>query len=160
MRITYVVGLSAQLLVPAILARPLEGQTSGVPTISSRQFASGSAQVQVSGSVQIDQEVAINPQASFGDGQMTWLQFGVSGSDAPHALITYQPGEVGISVGRGKFVATAGVIVGEPRQCSGGTQVTGTSVTGHYKCAGITSYDAATRQMGEIDIEIRFTAES
>jgi hypothetical protein len=92
MRITYVVGLSAQLLVPAILARPLEGQTSGVPTISSRQFASGSAQVQVSGSVQIDQEVAINPQASFGDGQMTWLQFGVSGSDAPHALITYQPG--------------------------------------------------------------------
>jgi hypothetical protein len=38
--------------------------------------------------------------------------------------------------------------------------VTETSVTGHYTCPGITSYDAGTRQMGEIDVEIRFTAKS
>ena len=79
-------SLVAAGLVLAVLASPAGGQTGGFPTITSRYFAGGSAKVTVSGSVAIDQEVAINTNASFGDGEMTWLQFGASGSEAPNAL--------------------------------------------------------------------------
>ena len=143
-----------------LAASPASGQTGGTPTISSRQFVGGSAKVTVTGSVQIDQDVAINTQASLADGEMTWLQFGASGSEAPNALITYQPGEVGITVGRGKFLATAGNVTGEDPQCSGTVEVTGTSVSGHYTCLGVVSHDAATGKMGKVDIEIRFTSRS
>jgi len=153
-------SVAAAGLVLAVLASPAGGQTGGFPTISSRYFAGGSAKVTVSGSVRIDQEVAINTKASFGDGEMTWLQFGASGSEAPNALITYGDGEVGITVGKGKFVATAGIVAGEAPQCSGTVQVTGASVSGHYTCAGVVSHDGATGKMGKVDIEIRFTAKS
>ncbi len=159
-RIPFLSSGAAAGLALAVLASPAGGQTGGVPTISSRQFVGGSAKVTVSGSFQIDQEVAINTQASFGDGEMTWLQFGASGSEAPNVLITYQPGEVGITVGRGKFTATAGIITGEDPQCSGKAEVTATSVSGHYTCVGVGSYDPATSKMGKVDIEIRFTAKS
>ena len=159
-RVLFLSSVAAAGLALAVLASPAGGQTGRVPTISSRQFVGGSAKVTVSGSVQIDQEVAINTQASFGDGEMTWLQFGASGSEAPNVLITYQPGEVGIIVGRGKSTATAGIITGEDPQCSGKADVTATSVSGHYTCVGVVSYDPATSKMGKVDIEIHFTAKS
>jgi hypothetical protein len=159
-RIPFLSSVAAAGLVTAALASPVGAQTGGVPTISSRQFVGGSAKVTVRGSVQIDQEVAINTQASFGDGEMTWLQFGASGSETPNALITYGNGEVGITVGRGKFLATAGIVPGEAPQCSGKVDVTGALVSGHYTCAGVVSHDAATSKMGKVDIEVRFTAKS
>jgi hypothetical protein len=159
-RIPFLSSVAEAGLALAILASPAGGQTGGVPTISSRQFVGGSAKVTVSGSFRIDQEVAINAQASFGDGEMTWIQFGASGAEAPNALITYQPGEVGIIIGKGKLTATAGIATGEDSQCSGKTEVTGTSVSGHYTCVGVVSYDPATSKMGKVDIEIRFTAKS
>ena len=136
------------------------GQTDGYPTISARSFTGGSATVSVKGAVKFDQEIAINTQASIGDGEMTWLQFGVSGADTPNALITYGNGEVGVSLGRGKFVVTTGIAPGEPPQCAGSTTVTGASVAGHYACPGVVSYDAASGKMGKVDVEVRFTAKS
>jgi hypothetical protein len=142
------------------------GATSGLaqkayPPISARQFADGSIEVTVSGAIQIEQEVPINTQASIGDGEVTWLQFGASGSESPNSLITYgETGEVGVSVGQGKFVATAGVMPGEKPQCEGKTEVTPKLVTGHYTCRGITSHDGATGKMGKVDIAVRFTAKS
>ena len=159
-RMPFLSSVAAAGLVLAVLASPADGQTGGVPTISSRYFVGGSAKVTVSGSFQIDQDVAINTQASFGDGEMTWLQFGASGSETPNALITYGVDEVGITVGRGKVIATAGMVTGEQPQCSGTAEVTGTSVSGHYTCVGIVSYDPSTSKMGKVDIEIRFTAKS
>ncbi|MGH7628403.1 MAG: hypothetical protein ACREOF_03275 [Gemmatimonadales bacterium] len=148
-------------LILAVVATPAAGQAGKLPIISARQFTGGSAQVTVRGSVQIDQGVAINTQASVGDGEVTWLQFGASGSEAPNALITYgETGEIGVSVGKGKFVATAGIVPGEKPQCAGKTDVTGTSVSGHYTCKGVTSHDGATSKMGKVDIEVRFTAKS
>jgi hypothetical protein len=44
-------------------------------------FKSGGVKLTVTGSAKIDQEVPINPKASFGDGEMTWLRFGDSGSE-------------------------------------------------------------------------------
>jgi hypothetical protein len=160
-RLPLLARVAAVGLVLALLASPASGQTNAVPTISARQFVSGSAKVTVKGSVKIDQEVPINTKASFGDGEMTWLQFGVSGAETPNALITYgETKEVGITVGRGKFIATGGITPGEAAQCSGKVDVTGALISGHYTCAGIVSHDAATSKMGKVDIEIRFTATS
>jgi hypothetical protein len=115
-RIPFLNSVAAAGLVLAAHASPAGGQSDKIPTISARQYVGGSAKVTVTGTVKIDQDVAINTQASISDGEMTWLQFGVSGSEAPNALITYQPGEVGITVGKGKFIATAGNITGRSAQ--------------------------------------------
>ena len=159
-RTTVLSRLAATGLILAAGVSPAAGQ-HGYPAISARQFAAGSAKVTVSGSAQIDQDVPINTQASFGDGGMTWLQFGASGSEAPNALITYgETGEVGVSVGQGKFIATAGNTPGEKPQCSGKTEVIATLVSGTYTCKGVTSHDGTTGKMGKVDIALRFTAKS
>ena len=136
-------------------------QAAAYPPISTRTFTGGSAMITVSGAASIDLEVALNTQASIGDGEATWLQFGVSGSESPHALITYgQTGEVGVSVGRGKWIVTAGNQPGTAPQCPGKTEVTGTSISGEYTCRGVTSYDASTGKMATADIVVRFNATS
>lgn len=154
--------LTPTLLTALLLAAsafPAESQPT-IPTISQRTFTGGSARVVVTGSFQVDQDIPINTQASFGDGEMTWLQFGVSGSAEPNALITYQPQEVGISASVGKRIATAGIMVGEKSACTGKAEVTPTSVTGQYTCTGVTSYDPTTGKMGTVKIEVRFIAKS
>jgi hypothetical protein len=137
------------------------GAQAKPPVISARQFVSGSIKIVVTGAFSIDDSVAINVQASFGDGGMTWLQFGASGSDQPNAGITYSElGEVGITVARGKDLVTGGIIVGEKSECSGTAQVTATMVSGRYKCVGLTSYSQATRKMGTVSVDVTFTAKS
>lgn len=86
---------------------------------------------------------------------MTWVQFGISGSAEPNALMTYSDLEIGITVGKGRNVATA-----EASLCSGASDVSATTVAGHYECKGIDSYNPATGEMGRVDIEIVFTANS
>jgi hypothetical protein len=149
-------ALTALVAVPPALA-----QEPAYPTISSRQFTAGSIEVRVTGSQNIDEKIPINSQASIGDGEVTYLQYGASGSESPNSLITYtQTGEVGVSVGKGKFIVTAGVTPGEKPQCEGKTEVAPTLITGNYICRGITSYDAATGTMGKVDVVVAFTAQS
>ncbi|MGH7713805.1 MAG: hypothetical protein ACREOG_21150 [Gemmatimonadaceae bacterium] len=71
-----------------LFAVPVRAQAT-FPSISAREYVSGSVRVKVTGSFSIDDEVAINTKASLSDGVVTWLQFGASGSDKPNALITY-----------------------------------------------------------------------
>ncbi len=92
-------------------------------------MTSGCAKVAETGSFSINEDVAINPKASLGDGEMTWIQFGVSGSTKPDVLITCGQ-EIGITVGLGKFVATGGIMVGQKSTCSGKVEVTKTLVSG------------------------------
>lgn len=151
----------AALVLPLALGAESQAQVGAaksppdVPKISARSYTGGSAKVTVTGAFQIDANVAINIEASMSDGEMTWLQFGVSGSPEPNALITVSEQEVGVSGGRGKQIVTAG-----GADCSGQTDVTPKSITGSYSCMGITSYDAATGKMGAVDIVIRFSASS
>ena len=159
-RIRFSSTVAAAGLALAATTSPARGQTGGYPTISARQYTGGSAKLTVRGAVQFDQEVAINTQASISDGEMTWLQFGASGSETPNVLITYGNGEVGVSVGKGKFTVTAGNPPGEAAQCPGKAEVTATSITGHYTCKGATSYDAGTGKMSKVDVEVQFTAKS
>jgi hypothetical protein len=153
---------AASALLLATVASPLGAQASqGFPVISTRQFTGGSAKVTVTGSFSISEDVPINTQASFGDGTATWLQFGNSGSDTPNALITYgESKEIGITIGRGKLIATGGIMPGEASACSGKAEVTAKLVSGRYTCKGVSSYDPATSKMGKVDIEITFTAKS
>jgi hypothetical protein len=126
-----------------------------VPIISARTYVGGSAKVTVTGSFQIAEDIPINTQASYSDGEMTWLQYGASGSEAPNALVTVSPDEVGVNVGRGKPTATISA-----ENCTGNMDVTGNSITGHYKCLNVTSYDPGSGQMGTVNIEIDLTAKS
>jgi hypothetical protein len=152
--------IGAVALLLALPGLPLGAQ--GFPIISGRSYIDGTARVVLTGSFTITDDIALNKQASFGDGEMTWIQFGVSGADEPNALITYNAGskEVGLIFGRGKKTTTAGIMEGEPSPCSGKTDVTAKLVSGHYVCKGVTSYDPATGKMGKVDIEITFTAKS
>lgn len=59
------------------------------------------------------------------------------------SISAVSPDEVGVNVGRGKQTATAG---GEG--CTGNMDVTGNSVSAHYKCLNVTSYDPRSGQMG------------
>jgi hypothetical protein len=147
-------------LLLAVLQSRVEGQTDGPPKITQRQFTGGSAMLMVTGSAKIDQEVAINDKASYGDGTMTWIQFGASGAEEPNVLITYgESGEIGISVGKGKFVVTGSIMEGEESTCSGKAQATETLVSGEYICTGLTSYEPG-KGMGKVDVKVRFTAKS
>jgi hypothetical protein len=157
--IRLLVGVAAACLAAASTS-PAASQAGAPPTISARSFTGGSAAVTVTGTVEFTQDVPLNAQASFGDGEKTWIQFGASGAETPNALLTYGDGEVGVSVGRGRFVATAGIMVGDTPQCSGSAEVTAALVSGHYSCPGIVSYDAKTGKMGKVNIDVRFTAKS
>jgi hypothetical protein len=147
-------------LLLAALPSAAEGQTDGPPKISQRQFTGGSAKLTMTGSAKIDEEIAINDKASYGDGTMTWLQYGVSGAEQPNVLITYgESGEIGISIGKGKFVVTGSIMAGEESNCSGKAQATATLVSGEYTCTGVASYEPG-KGMGKVDIKVRFTAKS
>ena len=139
-----------------LLASPAVGQdTTKVPPISARKYTGGSVTIKVTGTFTVDQEVKINTSASLSDGEMTWLQFGSSGSDTANALISFEGGSYGVNVGLGKITATA-----ETERCTGKTEVTETLISGHYTCKNVISYDASTKKMGKVDVEVRFTAKT
>jgi hypothetical protein len=123
------------------------------PAISARSYTGGSATIVVTGSFQIEKDVPLNTAASYSDGEMTWLQFGVSGSPEPNALITYGPNGDGVNAALGKKTAIA-----EAENCKGTVEVTAAQVTGDYDCTGVTSFDAGTGSMGTVRIRIRYTA--
>ena len=140
----------------AALSTPAVDQGSvQVPIISTRSYVGGSAKVTVTGSFQISEDIAINTKASYSDGQMTWLQYGVSGSEAPDLTVTVSPEEMGIVVGRDKQTATIG-----GAGCTGNMDVSGNSIAGHYSCPGVTSFDSRAFGLGKVNIEVRFTAKS
>lgn len=126
-----------------------------LPVISGRSYVSGSATVKVTGAFSFSAVIPINTKASFGDGEMTWIQYGDSGSAQPNLLVTVSLYELGFGIGLGKNVTTAG---GE--DCTGTMDVKPTTITGKYKCPGLTSYNPDTGQMGKVDFTIDMTAGS
>jgi hypothetical protein len=131
------------------------------PPISARQFVSGNIHIKVTGAFAMNETVALNTMASIGLADMTWLQYGVSGSAQPEALITFNDtNEIGILVAHNKLQATGGVGGNEKPWCTGKVDVTAKGITGQFSCASVTSYDQGTKKMGKVKIEVRFTAES
>jgi len=126
-----------------------------IPVISARTYTTGHIQVNVSGQFDIDASPELNTQASISDGEYTWIQYGASGSEAPNATVTIGEGDIGISVGVGRYIAT-----GTSTNCSMTTNVTATRVSGHFMCPKITGYNQAEGTMGDVRIEIDFEASS
>ena len=145
-------GATALVLVAVTLAT---SAAAPLPVISGRSYVSGSATVKVTGAFSFNAVIPINKQASFGDGEMTWIQYGVSGSSEPNLLVTVSLQELGFGIGLGKNITTAG---GE--DCTGNMDVKPTMITGKYKCPGLTSYNPDSGQMGKVDFEIDMTAGS
>jgi len=144
---------TACTLATALLAAPAAGQASAtIPPISKRMYASGSAQLTVTGAFTVNATVELNP-GSYSDGDYTWLQYGVSGAEEANVLVTLGQDGYGIGPGLGKNGAIA-----EGDLCKGKTEVTASLVSGSYTCKGVTSYNSSTRKMGTIDITVRFTA--
>ena len=140
--------------VAAALAFAAPAHTAdGIPKIGARSYVGGSVKVAVAGSFTINADIPVNKQASISDGEMTYLQFGISGSEEPNLLLTVSSYEVGFGVARGKAIATAGA-----EDCTGDMVVGPQQVHGKYSCKGVTSYDPGTGKMGTVDIEIQFTA--
>lgn len=140
-------------LAATVLGATVVDAASEVPVISPRGYVGGSAKVTVTGAFRINADIPINKQASMSDGEMTWLQYGVSGAAEPNMLLTVSTYEVGFGVARGKATATAGA-----EDCTGDMVVAAQQVHGKYTCKGVTSYDPSTGQMGKVDIEIQFVA--
>ena len=137
------------------LAAPAGQDAGKVPVIAARTYVGGSATVTVTGSFHLKADIPINQQASLSDGEMTWLQYGASGSESGDVLVTVSLDEIGLTVGRGKTTATAGAV-----DCTGKIDVAAKSVTGHYTCPDVTSHDPRDMALGKVNIEIRFTATS
>lgn len=141
-----------------LASQPANGGGGGggdVPTISTRFFVGGSAHVSVSGHFDIDADVAMNTSASYADGEMTWLQYGDSGSDAPNVLITFGGGDSGVGPALGTYTA-----IGSSAECSVDVEVTDTSVSGHFSCPEVTAYNSADGSLGTVAIEVDYTADS
>ena len=158
--IPVLLGVAATGLAGTLCVASAEGQASPIPVISNRTFKGGTARIKLTGSDQIDADVPINIPASIADDGHVWIQYGASGAPTPNLLVTVHDGELGLGVGKGKFSVTAGIIEGGEAQCTGKTDVKPTMVSGHYTCPGIVSYDAATKAMGKVNIEVDFTAGS
>jgi hypothetical protein len=147
-------GIAAGIVVVAAVVAAAPAHTAGgIPTISPRGYVGGTVKVTVSGSFKINADIPINKQASMSDGEMTWLQYGVSGAAEPNLLLTVSRYEIGFGVSRGKAMATAGA-----EDCTGDMVVGERQINGKYSCKGVTSYDPGTGQMSTVDIEIHFTA--
>jgi hypothetical protein len=126
-----------------------------VPVISARTYISGRVQLNVSGHFDIDASPELDTQASISDGGYTWIQYGTSGSAAPHATVTIGNGDMGISVAVGRYIAT-----GTSTECAMTTTVTAAKVSGHFTCPKVVGYNQADRTTGDVAIEIDFEAGS
>lgn len=131
------------------------GGAADVPTISKRTYTAGSAQMKVSGFFEINADQDLNKVASLSDGEYTWLQYGDSGAQTANATITFGEGDSGVTVGVGPYSAT-----GTSTDCSKKVDVTGTTISGHFSCAGVTGYNKDAGNMGTVNMEIDFAASS
>ena len=127
--------------------------------ISPRTYTGGTARAKVTGFFEVDGSQTLNLPASITDEDQTWLQYGDSG--APELSVAFtnssSMAEHGVTIGVGPYSVTATSTSGE---CRTGVDVTPTLVTGRYSCSGSMGYNNQTRQMGEVDIEVEFSAGS
>jgi hypothetical protein len=127
--------------------------------ISPRTYTGGTVTAKVSGFFEVDGSQSLNVPASLTDEDQTWLQYGVSGSAELDVLFTNSQSmaEHGVTVGLGPYSVTTTSTSGE---CKTEVDVTPTLVEGHFSCSGSTGYNNQTGEMGEVDVEVEFTAGS
>lgn len=145
----------AKLMRQAAIEAGLPMPDEEIAVISGRTYKAGYMNLKVSGFFDIKASPALDTVASISDGEYTWIQYGKSGEAPPAATVTIGQGDMGISVGVGRFVATGTTI-----ECEITTEVTPTKVSGHYSCPKVSGYNTDTRAMGDVKIEADFEATS
>jgi len=139
---------------------PFPGGTSAEPLIiSPRTYTNGTVTVKVTGFFDADGSQTLNVPASLTDEDQTWLQYGISGAPELNVLFTNSQSmaEHGVTVGLGPNSVTTTSTSGE---CRTQVDVTPTLVTGNYSCTGSTGYNSQTSEMGEVEVEVEFSAGS
>ena len=134
-------------------------QRSEPLVITPRTYTGGTVKAKVTGFFKVDGNQSLNVPASITDEDQTWLQYGVSGGPGLDVLFTNSQSmaEHGVTVGEGPNSVTTTSTSGE---CQSKVDVTPTRVTGRYSCTGAMGYNRDTGQMGEVDVEVEFSADS
>ncbi|HEX5766515.1 MAG TPA: hypothetical protein VFY27_13195 [Woeseiaceae bacterium] len=143
----------AELMRKAAIEAGIPTSDIEVPVVSARTYVSGQMEIDVSGHFEIDGVMELDRVASISDGDYTWLQYGTSGGEAPNATVTIGGGDISVSVAVGRYVATA-----TSTECEMETDVTPTSVTGHFNCPEVAGYNQDDRSMENVAIEVEFDA--
>jgi hypothetical protein len=127
--------------------------------ISPRTYTGGTVTAKVSGFFEVYGNQTLNVPASITDEDQTWLQYGVSGSPELDVLFTNSQSMAkhGVMVGMGPWSVTTTSTSGE---CKTEVDVTPTLVKERHSCTGSTGYNNQTHEMGEVDVEVEFTAGS
>jgi hypothetical protein len=145
----------AELMRRAAIEAGLPMPDEEIPVISDRTYKVGHMNLKVSGFFDINASPALDAPPSITSDGNTWIQYGKSGEAPPNATFTVGNGDMGISVGVGRFVATGTTI-----ECEITTEVTPTRVSGHFSCPKVSGYNMDTRVMGDVKIEADFEATS
>lgn len=133
--------------------RPVGGL---VAPISERYFSDGTISVQVVGLFEVATDIELYAPASYGDGQMTWIQFGEGFTDTHTATVTVDPsGEAAVTVSSGNFNAT-----GDVETCAVDIDVSDALVAGTLSCHDVIGFDSPTGAVGPVQIEVTFSAAS
>ena len=143
----------AELMRKAAIEAGIPMSDIDIPVVSARTYVSGQMRIDVSGHFDIDGVIELDRVASISDGDYTWLQYGTSGGEAPNATVTIGGGDISVSVAVGRYVATA-----TSTQCEMETDVTPTTVAGHFTCPEVTGYNQEDRSMDNVAIEVEFDA--
>lgn len=127
--------------------------------ISTRTYTHGSVTVKVTGFFEASGSQTLNIPASITDESHTWIQYGVSGAPELNVMFTNNQdmAEHGLTIGVGPYTVTAGSSSGE---CQSEFDVTPVLVAGRYSCTGSAGYNKETGEMGNVDIEVEFSAGS
>jgi hypothetical protein len=145
----------AELMRQAAIEAGLPMPDEEIPVISDRTYKVGHMNLKVSGFFDINASPALDVLPSITSDGNTWIQYGKSGEAPPNATFTVGNGDMGISIGVGRFVATGTTI-----ECEITTEVTPTRVAGHFSCPKVTGYNQESRAMGDLKIEADFEATS
>jgi hypothetical protein len=130
------------------------GPTGPMPQISARSYNGGSSPVNVNGTFNLGDN--LNFDFGNSDGFDTTLRFGASQETGQVLIgISSDPAQgYGLNVFNGPWVATS------MGNCMWDVRVTPTLVSGHVSCMDVPAVDQETGAMGEVDIELDFSANS
>jgi hypothetical protein len=130
--------------------RPTPG---GIPVVSNRHFASGSAHGVAVGAVSLDLSLPTDRDKAYAQDGLAWIAFGEPG-DTDAILVSLDEPENSVAISRGGETA-----LGVGGQCQFNITVTGDQVSGTITCVEADALRGGTK-VGHVSIDVSFTAGS
>jgi hypothetical protein len=155
-------AVAVTLLLGSINMPPGSGQApnqpghagSGIPVVSDRYFATGSARASVGGGIAISLSIEIDPISSYAQDGLVWLSFIDNGNPAAgEVLVVFNEPEDSVTVANGTRHA-----IGVDDACAFDVQVTAGLVAGHISCASVDVIDGDEDTGENTSIQLDFSA--